>query len=183
MQHLTGAALTTAAGAAGAAVTGAAVTGAAVAAGGWRTVVYGSQATVGGNPPLDGYVIAEWDGMATVPGTPHAVGHQYASLAAYDLDVFTAAILPLWQPHQTGPQPQPPQPQPSKESPVRVYRAISDQTTGHNIAAGYQCLVTDLGGVTWIPHLSDVTPLVAAYGPAIEVSGDLIYNLITRKAL
>ena len=66
---------------------------------------------------------------------------------------------------------------------MRVYRAISDQTTGHNIAAGYQCLVTDLGVVVWVPHLSDVAPLVAAYGPAIEVSGDMIHNLITRKAL
>ena len=156
--------------------------GAAVAAAGWRTVVYGSAGTLQANPPLDGRVVAEWDNQATIPDMTAAVGHQYASFAAYDLDVFAPTILPLWEVHPPAPAPAP-QPQSRKEGPMRVYRAISDQTTGHHVAAGYQCLVTGLGGVTWIPHLSDVTPLVAAYGPAIEVSGDMIYNLITRKAL
>jgi hypothetical protein len=62
--------------------------GAAMQQAGYRVWVYGSAATVGLNPPLNGYWIADYtDSAATIDhllGLPHVRAVQYANLPGFD---------------------------------------------------------------------------------------------------
>lgn len=66
--------------------------GAVMAWAGYHTLVYGSASTVFGNPPLDGYWVADWTGQAHLYPADDVAGTQYASLPAYDESVFLASV-------------------------------------------------------------------------------------------
>lgn len=68
--------------------------GAALQAAGYLVEVYGSASTVYGNPPLNGYWVADYGltagQMMTVLETPHVRAIQYASFPAYDASLVKA---------------------------------------------------------------------------------------------
>lgn len=65
---------------------------------GYKVAVYGSPSTAYRNPPLDGYVIAHWDNNPALDEGSEAVGDQYESLPAYDLDTFKQG-MEFWKIH------------------------------------------------------------------------------------
>ena len=60
---------------------------------GFKVAVYGSASTVFGNPPLDGYWVADYAGIGPfMYDDPEAVMTQYASGAAYDSSTVRIAV-------------------------------------------------------------------------------------------
>lgn len=51
---------------------------------GYQTFIYGSLATVLKNPPKEGYLIADWNDVPTVPPYAHVIGHQYKPNVSWD---------------------------------------------------------------------------------------------------
>lgn len=65
---------------------------------GYWVAVYGSASTVFGNPPLDGYWVADWTGQAHLYPHDDVVGTQYASGQQYDSSLFLATVgARFWQ--------------------------------------------------------------------------------------
>jgi hypothetical protein len=66
--------------------------------GGYQTYVYGSLATVLGNPPKEGYLVADWNNIPAVPPYANVIGCQYEANVQFagttvDLSVITAEML------------------------------------------------------------------------------------------
>lgn len=57
---------------------------------------YGSLTTVTGNPQIDGYWIADWNGKPDLDGMPAGtIAHQYVSTEGFDLSVIDQSV-PTW---------------------------------------------------------------------------------------
>jgi hypothetical protein len=77
-----------------------------IVAGGYKTVLYGSQSTVQQNPtPSGGFNIANWDG---VDDDPNWTAKQYEDTGGYDLNDFSPAA-PLWDTQAAAQAPADPQ--------------------------------------------------------------------------
>lgn len=151
---------------------------------GYKVAVYGSRSTAYQNPPLDGYIIAHWDGNPALDEGSSAIGDQYASFPTYDLDTFKAG-LDFWRLRPAAPAPDPsPAPAPStkEEVPMFIAHAISRSSTPHPgtdtyIDPGYECLVSGPGEVAHLAVVPDSDALSSHY-PLVSLSGDTVLALI-----
>jgi hypothetical protein len=67
-------------------------------AAGYQTFVYGSLATVMQNPPKEGYLVADWNGIPAIPPYVNVLGCQYEANVAWqgttvDLSVISYQML------------------------------------------------------------------------------------------
>lgn len=67
-------------------------------AAGYQTFIYGSLATVLGNPPKEGYLVADWTGVPAIPPYADVLGCQYQASVPWegtqvDLSVITDTML------------------------------------------------------------------------------------------
>ena len=62
-------------------------------AAGYQTFIYGSLATVLDNPPEEGYLIADWNDVPTVPPYAHVIGHQYKPNVPWDGTTVDLSVI------------------------------------------------------------------------------------------
>ena len=67
-------------------------------AAGYQTFIYGSLATVLGNPPKEGYLVADWNRVPAIPPYANVIGCQYQANIPWegtevDLSVITDTML------------------------------------------------------------------------------------------
>jgi len=65
---------------------------------GYQTFMYGSLATILQNPPKEGYLVADWTGVPTIPPYANVIGTQYQPNVPWegtsvDLSVITDTML------------------------------------------------------------------------------------------
>lgn len=68
---------------------------------GYETSVYGSASTVGGNPPLRGYWLADWNNAENVAGKD-VIGHQYDADQAWENGVVDYSVFEQEMIHHFG---------------------------------------------------------------------------------